>query len=133
MSESKPILPLPAKQLRTYQPTYQLNPKKRFKEDDVKKILKRVVDPELEEVEYSEKEVPEVILNLAEIVRNAIKDENYNRYRILVTVTIGQRRQQSVQMFHSFLWDHERDGFATHNYENPHIFANVTVYAVYLD
>ncbi|XP_060805657.1 uncharacterized protein LOC106132629 isoform X3 [Amyelois transitella] len=71
-SSTKPKL------LRTYQPTYQLNPKKRFKEDDVKKILKRVVDPELEEVEYSEKEVPEVILNLAEIVRNAIKDENYN-------------------------------------------------------
>ncbi|XP_053615160.1 dynein light chain Tctex-type 5-like isoform X2 [Plodia interpunctella] len=133
MTEIKLLPPRPVKQVRTYQPTYQLNSKRRFQEDDVKKILKRIVDAELEEVEYSEKELPELILGLAETIRNAIKDENYNRYRILVTVTIGQRRQQSVQIFHSFLWDHERDGFAFYNYENPHIFANVTAYGVYLD
>lgn len=55
------------------------------------------------------------------------------RYRILVLVTIGQRRQQSVHMFHSFLWDHERDAFASYNYENCHLYANVVVYGIYLD
>ncbi|KAL0869794.1 hypothetical protein ABMA27_006016 [Loxostege sticticalis] len=121
------------KLVRTYQPTYQLNPRKRFSEEKVQKILKDIVDTELAEAEYSEKTVPELTLNLAETVKNAIKEENFNRYRIIVVVTIGQRRQQGVQMFHSFLWDHERDMFVCTNYENPHIFANVVVYGVYLD
>ncbi|KAM3963328.1 dynein light chain Tctex-type 5-A [Aphomia sociella] len=129
MSESK----APPKQVRTYQPTYQLNPKKRFDADQVQKILERVVSYELGEVEYSEKQVPDLCLSLAETLRNAVKEENYNRYRIIVMVTIGQRRQQSVHMFHSFLWDHERDAFAAFNFENCHLFANVVVYGIYLD
>ncbi|XP_031765892.2 dynein light chain Tctex-type 5-A-like isoform X2 [Galleria mellonella] len=133
MSESKPTAAPPPKQVRTYQPTYQLNPKKRFDAEQIQKILQRVVSYELNEVEYSEKQIPELCLSLAETLRNAIKEENYNRYRIIVMVSIGQRRQQSVHIFHSFLWDHERDAFATFNYENCHLFANVVVYGVYLD
>ncbi|XP_072942766.1 dynein light chain Tctex-type 5-like [Epargyreus clarus] len=121
------------KMVRTYQPTFQLNPRKRFNVEDVEKILKRLVDSELQEVEYSEKLIPDLCLSLTENIRTAIKEENYDRYRIIVAVTIGQRRQQSVHMFHSFLWDHERDGFASHNFENCHIYANVVVYGVYLD
>lgn len=45
----------------------------------MEKILKRIVDAELEEVEYSDKQIPELILSLAEIVRNALKEEKYDR------------------------------------------------------
>ncbi|CAG4946801.1 unnamed protein product [Colias eurytheme] len=129
MSISKPT----SKQVRTYQPTYQLNPRKRFNTEIIEKILRRIVDSELEEIEYSEKAVPELCISLAENIRTAIKEENYDRYRIIVLVTIGQRRQQSVHMFHSFLWDHDRDAFASYNFENCQIYANVVVYGVYLD
>ncbi|XP_050352549.1 dynein light chain Tctex-type 5-like [Nymphalis io] len=121
------------KMIRTYQPTYQLNPRKHFNIENVEKILKRLVNSELADVEYSEKLIPDLCLSLAENIRTAIKEENYDRYRIIVGVTIGQRRQQSVHMFHSFLWDHERDAFASHNFENCHIYANVVVYGVYFD
>lgn len=76
MSTSKPTL----KQVRIYQPTYQLNPRKRFSAEVVEKVLKRVVTSELEEVEYSEKQVPDLCLTLAENIRAAIKEENYDRY-----------------------------------------------------
>lgn len=76
MSVSKTI----SKQVRTHQPTYQLNPKKRFNIEIVEKILKRIVSSELEEVEYSEKQIPDLCLNLAENIRAAIKEENYDRY-----------------------------------------------------
>lgn len=121
------------KQMRIYQPTYQLNPRKKFNVEIVEKMLRQLVEPELEEVEYSEKLIPEICINLAETIRNAVKEENYDRYRIIVSVSIGQRRQQSTHVFHSFLWDYERDGFAAYNYENCHIFGNFVVYAIYLD
>ncbi|KAJ0174197.1 hypothetical protein K1T71_010343 [Dendrolimus kikuchii] len=121
------------KLVRIYQPTYQLNPRKKFDVEKIQKLLRELVDPELEEVEYSDKLIPDICVNLAQTIRNAIKEENYDRYRIIVAVNIGQRRQQSIHVFHSFLWDYERDRFATYNYENCHIFANVVVYGIYLD
>lgn len=72
-------IPSTTKQVRTYQPTYRLNPKRRFDGDKIQKILKRLVDAELEEIEYSEKVVPDLCLSLAEILRNAVKEENYDR------------------------------------------------------
>ncbi|KAJ2948572.1 hypothetical protein O0L34_g7825 [Tuta absoluta] len=122
-----------AKPVRIYQPTYQLWPKKPFDVAKVEKILKQMVDSELEEVEYSDKTAPELCVSLAENIRNTVKEENYDRYRIIVAVNIGQKRQQGVHMFHSFLWDPERDSFASHAYENCHLFAIVVVYGIYLD
>ncbi|KAH9643660.1 hypothetical protein HF086_006136 [Spodoptera exigua] len=75
MAEIKPV----SKQVRTYQPTYRLNPKKRFDAEKIEKILKRVVDGELIEIEYSEKVVPDLCISLADIIRNAVKEENYDR------------------------------------------------------
>ncbi|XP_013163052.1 PREDICTED: tctex1 domain-containing protein 2-like [Papilio xuthus] len=121
------------KLIRIYQPTYQLEPRKSFNPEDVRKILQQYIDSELQEVEYNEKVVPDLCNSLAENIRTAIKEQAYDRYRIIVSVTIGQKRQQSVHVFHSFLWDHQRDGFAAHNFENCHIYANVVVYGIYLD
>ncbi|KAI8420049.1 hypothetical protein MSG28_008639 [Choristoneura fumiferana] len=131
MSDSQPE-PVP-KQVRIYQPTYQINSRKRFNVEKVEKILKQIVDTELEEVEYSEKLVPELCLTLAESIRNAVKEENYDRYRIIVCVNISQRRQQSLHISHSFLWDHERDTFASRTFENCHIHACAVVYGIYFD
>ncbi|KAL4715023.1 hypothetical protein ACJJTC_003174 [Scirpophaga incertulas] len=132
-SDSERRLSNRVKSTRIYQPTYQLNPRRRFSSDKITKLIQRILNLELSEVEYSEKTIPELTLNLAENIRNTIKEENYDRCRLIVVVTIGQRRQQGVHSFHSFLWDHERDGFAVATFENPHLFANVVVYAVYLD
>lgn len=72
------------KQVRTYQPTYQLNARKRFNAEQVEKVLKRIVDDELAEIEYSEKVIPELCLNLADTIRNAVKEFNYDRYRRII-------------------------------------------------
>lgn len=47
--------------------------------ENVEKILKRIVDCELEEAEYSEKLVPELCTTLAEMIRSAVKEEKYDR------------------------------------------------------
>ncbi|XP_013137547.1 PREDICTED: tctex1 domain-containing protein 2-like [Papilio polytes] len=121
------------KLIRIYQPTYQLESRKSFNPEDVKKILQQHIDSELQEVEYNEKVIPDLCTSLAENIRTIIKEQAYDRYRIIVSVSIGQKRQQSVHVFHSFLWDHQRDGFVAHNFENCHIFANIVVYGIYLD
>lgn len=69
----------PPKQIRTYQPTFQLNPRKRFNVENVEKLLKKIVDPELQEVEYNDKVVSELCISLAGTIRDAIKEEKYDR------------------------------------------------------
>lgn len=73
-------VPPKPKQVRIYLPTYQLNPKVRFNIEKVGKILRNIVDSELEEIQYNDKAVPELCLNLAESIRLAIKEQNYDRY-----------------------------------------------------
>lgn len=75
-SNTKTSIP---KQTRTYQPTYRLNPKVPFRADKVENILERIVPAELQDVEYSDKVVPELCLTLAESIKTAVKEENFDR------------------------------------------------------
>lgn len=82
-SEKKVTTAPPTKQVRVYQPTYRLNPQRYFSTEKVERILQSLLPAELEEVEYSDKIIPELCLSLAETVRNAVKEENYDRYLIM--------------------------------------------------
>lgn len=55
------------------------------------------------------------------------------RYRIIVFVTIGEKKMQGIRTYHSFLWDHERDNFAQHTFETNNYYVQCLVYGVYLD
>lgn len=89
-----PAVPPKPKQVRIYLPTYQLNPKVRFNIEKVGKILRNIVDAELEEVQYNDKAIPELCLNLAESIRLAIKEQNYDRYVIIhiICLSVTKRR-----------------------------------------
>lgn len=69
----------PTKQVRVYQPTYRLNPQRYFSIEKVEKILQTLLPVELEQVEYNDKVIPDVCLSLADSIRNAVKEENYDR------------------------------------------------------
>lgn len=62
-----------------------------------------------------------------------IKALQFNRYRIITVVTIGQRRAQSYNNAISFLWDHERDSYVDLEREVNSAFIQVTTFGVYLD
>ncbi|XP_037295276.1 uncharacterized protein LOC115447577 isoform X3 [Manduca sexta] len=86
----------PKNLVRIYQPTYQLNPRKHFNVEVVEKLLRRIVDCELAEVEYSEKVVPELCLSLAETIRNAVKEENYDSRGISCVLSLLLVLQEEV-------------------------------------
>lgn len=83
MSENKSV----SKQIRIYQPTYQLESRKSFNPEDVKKILQQHIDSELQEVEYNEKVIPDLCTSLAENIRTIIKEQAYDRYDFVLVVT----------------------------------------------
>lgn len=62
-----------------------------------------------------------------------IKLMQFNRYRIISVVTIGQKRSQCYNNALAFIWDYERDAYVDTHRETPTAFLQVTLLAIYLD
>lgn len=56
------------------------------------------------------------------------------RYKIVVTVTMGERYMQGLKSIAQFLWDPEKDSYVSCIYDSsPSLFAVATIYAIYFD
>ena len=76
--------------------------------------------------------------NLSKDVADKIKEKckqslNIPRYKILVQVTIGQKKDQGVKITSRCLWDTATDNYATVSFQNQHIWASAIVFGLYAD
>ncbi|GBP34471.1 Tctex1 domain-containing protein 3 [Eumeta japonica] len=119
--------------IMTYLNTYQLDPRSSFHIPKVKKIINKHLNEKFGDHRYHLQESPALAIRIAGEVMRELKQMQFNRYRIISVVTIGQKRAQSYNNAISFLWDHERDSYADVEKETCTAFIQVTVFAVYLD
>ncbi|CAH0720648.1 unnamed protein product, partial [Brenthis ino] len=117
----------------THLPTYQLDPSYKFDVPTVKKIIEQLLDDNFTDHKYNIQESPALALRLAGELMRKLKSLQFNRYRIIAVVTIGQRRAQCYNNAISFLWDHERDDYVDLQREDSSAFIQVTAFGVYLD
>lgn len=57
----------------------------------------------------------------------------YFRYKLISLATIGEKKDQDVRVGSRCVWDTQWDSFATATFQNPHIYAVATVYALYYE
>eukprot|EP01039_Chlorochromonas_danica_P004114 gene4113-4508_t len=69
---------------------------------------------------------------LADIIRNRLKNLGYDRYKYVVQVLIGERREQGLYYGNRCFWDSHTDNQASEHFTNDHIFCVATAYAIYL-
>ncbi len=55
------------------------------------------------------------------------------RYKLIVQVTIGQRKDQGVRITSRCLWDTSTDQYASTHYQNEHIWASALVFGLYTE
>ena len=72
-------------------------------------------------------------LEKALVIKDTVKELNYERYRIMCIVSIGQLDEQGIQLVSRCVWDTNRDTSASGSYKNKSLFAVATVFAVYLE
>ncbi|XP_055609634.1 dynein light chain Tctex-type 5 isoform X2 [Uranotaenia lowii] len=117
-----------------FQPTYQLESKNPFNRDACEAILRESLDKALQGVEYSSYFAPSLCQQICEDVKAKVKELNFDRYRLVVTVTMGERYMQGLKSIAQFLWDPEKDSYVSCIYDSsPSLFAVATVYAIYFD
>ncbi|CAH1107643.1 unnamed protein product [Psylliodes chrysocephalus] len=129
---SNSLLPQQSEPTR-YANTYQLESKNPFNPDKVDKILKSVMLEAFENLTYD----PEMCAKQAKwaslMIRMKVKELNFERYKIVCVVTIGEKCRQDLSVMCKFLWDCEKDRFATFTIENNYVFGIAYCFGLYYE
>ena len=120
---------------KRYEPTYQLGPldKTRFSAEKAEHVIRTTLEHYLKDKQYDPKKFPVLCKNLAELIKERIKDAGYTRYKLVAYVLVTENQGQSVRHGSRCLWHAENDNFATASYEADGFTAVGSVFATYFD
>ncbi|XP_037827617.1 tctex1 domain-containing protein 2 [Lucilia sericata] len=122
-----------AKPVMRFMPTYRMKPIRPFNKEVCEKIMKTVMDNTFGSYNYSPKSILELCAEVSEEIKNRIKSQNYDRYRYIVVVSIGEKLMQGCYSLVNFLWDADNDGYLSYTVDTPKFFAIATLYYIYYD
>nr|XP_057929165.1 dynein light chain Tctex-type protein 2B isoform X1 [Doryrhamphus excisus]XP_057929166.1 dynein light chain Tctex-type protein 2B isoform X2 [Doryrhamphus excisus] len=113
--------------------TYLIRPnyQRKFKPAVVKECIHEIVKKRLAEAEYDPEEASELTSSLADCIKDKVKSLGFDRYKLVVQVTIGEQRGQGVKMSSRCLWDADTDNYAEDVFMNDSLFCAVAVFGSY--
>jgi len=116
--------------------TYSLGPSQaqKFNAARIEEAASQALAYSLSDFKYEPTRCKRVIKEVTEEIKRCVKPLIYSRYKLVVSVAIGERcANESLIMGSRSLWNPETDNECTVNYKNESIFAVATIYAVYFD
>lgn len=124
---------LPKKPLKL-ENTYRMEPntEEKFNGTKVKKIIQEVLESFLRDKTYKNNCV-DILKQLADIVKNEVKDAVGSRYKIICWLSLADRSSQSIQAGSKCLWDPKTDNFISESFTVNNLFVHVTVFASYYE
>lgn len=84
----------------------------------MKEIIHECVYERLSNQQYEGEKCHEAAKQLADLIRNRLKNLGYDRYKFIVQVLIGERREQGVYFGTRCFWDSNTDNQASDNFTN---------------
>ncbi|KAK1120749.1 hypothetical protein K0M31_010953 [Melipona bicolor] len=117
----------------TAEPVYQIRPQlhERFKPLSAKEIIHNVLFDQLSMKTYDAQEATQWTKDIADLIREKVKELKFKRYKYIVNVVLGEQHGAGVKMGTRCIWDAEADAYAYDSFLNDTIFCVATVYAVY--
>lgn len=97
----------------------------------VERIAFDVLQENLKEIAYNTDTCRQLAQTLSAVIKNRVKDLNFERYKIVCIVHIGQLSGQAMRVAGRCLWDHETDNYATAVFETKTLYSVAVVYGVY--
>ena len=119
-----------------FQPTYRMESANPFQPEMCERILKNIITKQIEArkiTKFDTKSTISVCRSLSEEILNQIKIKDFDRYKIIVVISIGEKYHQTFRQSTKFLWDAENDAIANYVYDRPDIYVIGTVYGIYYD
>jgi hypothetical protein len=84
----------------------------------MKEILRECLSEKLVNQQYEGEKCNEAAKQLADLMRNRLKSLGYDRYKYIVQVLIGERREQGVYFGTRCFWDVNTDNQASDTFTN---------------
>ncbi|XP_077981554.1 dynein light chain Tctex-type 5-B-like [Glandiceps talaboti] len=116
-----------------YENSYRMEPTKKFISDRVEPVIQAVLEENLASEKYDGEKCSLLSKTISQEIKLRIKDLHYDRFKIVCTVSIGEKKSQDVLIGSRCVWDQERDDFASASYTNSSLFAIAVVYALYYE
>ncbi|XP_023178764.1 tctex1 domain-containing protein 1-like [Drosophila hydei] len=117
-----------------YAPTYRLDPKNPMKHERIEIVVKSEMNKNYDaDYAFHPKYSLHMAAQVAEDIKARIKLLNFDRYRFIVLITVGEYLMQGLYSMANFLWDAEKDGYVNYTVETPKYFAVCTVFYIYFD
>ncbi|RLW00658.1 hypothetical protein DV515_00008699 [Chloebia gouldiae] len=115
------------------QNTYSLRPglQQRFKSSTVKECIHAILKEKLANVQYIPEEMPELTKSLSDTIKDRLKEEGFDRYKMVVQVVIGEQRGEGVNMAARCFWDADTDSCAHDVFMNDSLFCVVAAFGCF--
>lgn len=113
------------------EPTYSMEPSKKFSSSCAEKVIKDVLDENLNGYKYNPQCCSKMMKSMSEEIKDRIKCMGYDRYKILCMVVLCQRKEQAAVCSSRCIMDKTNDTYATYTFKNEQFICNATVYGLY--
>jgi hypothetical protein len=123
------------RRLIRYENTYQMEPDDDHRVDlaRLRRVATSVIETAISGYKYDPKQGKQFSLGLAERIRSQIKQLPFLRYKIVVQVTIGQKKGQDLRVTSRCMWDVKWDRHLTISKETQDAYVTVTIFLVYTE
>ncbi|XP_076302992.1 dynein light chain Tctex-type protein 2B [Lasioglossum baleicum] len=117
-----------------YQNTYRLESFHPFHIEVVDQMVKQTMESKLSPVtSYHPTHMAKLCFEIGSDLQNMLCKKDFDRYKLVVQVTIVQRLDQSIHTGFQCLWDVDRDNYSYYVFENNHIHAWCCVFGIYYE
>ncbi|KAJ3319599.1 Tctex1 domain-containing protein 2, partial [Gonapodya sp. JEL0774] len=112
----------------TQENTYQMKPTKKFLSEPVQRIVKEILQTRLNKSVYNAEKTPELTKSISNEILQEVKKLNFDRYKLVVEVNIGEFKGQGVRSASRMIADTTTDSYASASFRNASIFAIAVVF-----
>ncbi|CAF1172363.1 unnamed protein product [Rotaria sp. Silwood1] len=102
-----------------------------FNNNEVKEMLEQLIQQTIDQQnEYDCDKCTQLSKDLSQIIKDAMKSLNYEKYKYVIQVVLGQCQDDNLMMTCRCLWDIETDNYVSCVYSNTKIFCAVAVFGL---
>merc|ERR1712137_1157100 len=105
----------------------------RFMPYTVQAVIKKIIEEKLGKEKYDSSKCKVLAQELANDIKQAVKDLGWKRYKLAIQSIIGEVKQQGCITASRCLWDTKTDNYASFSFKNETLFCVVMVFGMYLE
>nr|XP_006815332.1 PREDICTED: tctex1 domain-containing protein 1-like [Saccoglossus kowalevskii] len=104
-----------------------------FVSDKIQPLIQTVLEEKLSHETYNAEKCAELSKSISQEIKLRIKALHYDRFKIVCTVSIGEKKNQDIMMGSRCVWDTDKDNYASGSYANASLFSIAVVYGLYYE